>query len=113
MINSCLLSDLTIFVRAALGPDTGSQTGSQLSAHRCLLAARCKGFREVMEDGDPHPNILDLSSFDRSAVLAFLEHVYTGECHGTQAKEVQVIHERYNRQFCCMTPIIFAGVSVG
>ena len=75
MINSTFLSDIVILT----APGSGSGgTLSTLSAHRCLLAARCPGFMEAIRDADPLPNVLDLSDFAGDSVLAFLECVYTG-----------------------------------
>lgn len=66
MLNSSLLSDLTVL----------TSDGPQISAHGCILAARCPGFREAVLTESALPRMLDLSEFAHSAVLAYLEGVY-------------------------------------
>ena len=66
MLNSSLLSDLTVLTR----------DGTHISAHGCILAARCPGFREAVLAESALPRVLDLSEFAHSAVLAYLEGVY-------------------------------------
>lgn len=68
MINSPLLSDLTIL----------TAHGAHISAHGCILAARCPGFREAILGREKPPRVLDLSEFPYEEVLAYLEHVYCG-----------------------------------
>ena len=93
MIASPFLSDTTILTAPESGLD------SALNAHRFLLAARCPGFREAIKDADPLPNVLDLSEFERNAVLAFLEYVYCGVCPvamgANTSKKVDAIRSRY------------------
>lgn len=97
MINSALLSDTVILTSPHSG--SGGGTDRTLSAHRCLLAARCPGFREAIRNADPLPNVLDLSDFERASVLAFLVRVYTGVSPATPgrdvSKEVEAIARRY------------------
>lgn len=66
MINSPLLSDLTIL----------TAQGTHISAHGCILAARCPGFREAVLEQKKPPQVLDLSHFSHKAVLAYLKCVY-------------------------------------
>lgn len=66
MINSPLLSDLAILTSG----------GARISAHGCILAARCPGFREAVRDQVLSPKVLDLSGFSQESVLAYLERVY-------------------------------------
>jgi len=109
MVNSSVLSDLTVLTKTLPSPnhthpsrdhtlpdEDWPSKETSLSAHRCFLAARCRGFREVIEeDAHPLPNVLDLSQFDRRTVLQFLELVYTGECQEAPDGEMEVIADRW------------------
>lgn len=66
MINSPLLSDLTIL----------TARGAWISAHGCILAARCPGFRDAVLHRNKPPKMLDLSEFASEVVLSYLKHVY-------------------------------------
>lgn len=73
MINSPLLSDLSILTRG----------GTQISAHGCILVARCPGFRWAVQVKSAPPRVLDLSEFAYESVLAYLEIIY---CASTKSE---------------------------